>query len=80
MSNSPGLELMKKIKLVADWKSCYKWLSVNCMVLAAAFQGAWIYIPEDLRQAMPPGIVTAITVGLLFLGVVGRLINQTKDK
>lgn len=66
------------MKLVDDWKSAYKWFSVNCMAVAAAIQGAWVYIPEDLRQNVPHGFVTGITIGLLALGIIGRLVQQTK--
>ncbi len=69
-----------KPKLVEDWKQCWRWLSVNCMVLAGAVQGAWIYIPEDLRRSMPENLVTGITMGLLVLGVMGRLVKQGKRR
>lgn len=70
---------MKKINLVDDWRKAWKWFSVNCMVLAASIQGAWIYIPEDLRNSIPKEIVSGITLALLILGVIGRLIKQDKN-
>lgn len=66
------------MKLVSDWKQAYKWISVNCMTIAAAVQGAWVYIPEDLKTSAPRNLVTIITVSLLVLGVVGRIIDQEK--
>ena len=67
------------MKLVDDWKKSYKWLSIHCMALATAVQGAWIYIPDDMRQSIPSSLVTGVTIGLLALGIIGRYINQTKD-
>lgn len=67
------------MKLVPDYKQCHKWVSMHCMVLAGAVQGAWVYIPEDMRQSIPSKLITIITIGLLILGVVGRLIKQGKN-
>lgn len=67
---------MPKFTLVHDWKDAWRWISVNCMLLAAAIQGAWVYIPDDLRASMPHGIVEGVTVGLLVLGVIGRVIKK----
>lgn len=64
------------MKLVDDWKDAWKWISVNCMVLAGVVQTAWISIPDDLRSTMPSYIVHALTIGLLLMGVAGRLIKQ----
>ncbi len=64
------------MKLVDDWKQAWKWISMNCMVVATAVQGAWVYIPEDLRSNVHPTIVHVLTIGLLVLGIAGRLIKQ----
>lgn len=67
-----------KIKLVDDWKSCYKWLSVNCMILTGTIQTTWMTISDDMKQYVPHGLITGLTIGLLILGVIGRLIQQDK--
>lgn len=66
------------MKLVDDFRKAYKWFSMQCMALALALQGAWEFIPDDLRSGVPPRAVTVITLGLLVLGIVGRLIKQDK--
>ena len=66
------------MKLVNNWRECKKWLSLHCMVIAGAIQGAWIYIPDDMKQTIPRDLVTGTTITLLLLGVVGRFINQSK--
>ena len=68
------------MNLVDDWKNAYKWFSMHCMVLSASIQGSWCYIPDDMRQSIPQGVVTAITIGLLVIGIFGRLIQQKKKK
>lgn len=68
------------MRLVDNWKEAWRWMSVNCMVIAASIQGAWVYIPEDMRDSIPPWIVSAITIGLLILGIIGRLLKPRKRK
>lgn len=68
---------LKKPTLVDNARSAWRWFSVQAMVLAGAIQGAWVFIPEDMRISIPPGIVQWTTIVLLVLGVVGRLVDQT---
>jgi hypothetical protein len=68
------------MRLVDDWRECWRWISFNCMTVAAALQGAWVYVPEDMRQSIPPELVSIITVLLLTLGIVGRLLKQRPRK
>lgn len=66
---------------VENAKNAWRWFSVQAMVLAGALQGAWMYVPDDLRASIPPGLVQGITIALLAAGVAGRLVQQTpKDK
>lgn len=65
------------MKLVANWRRAWRWISVQAMVLAGALQGAWMFVPDDLRASIPPGVVQGFTIVLLVLGVIGRLVDQT---
>lgn len=64
------------MKLVDGWQEAWKWISVNCMLAATALQGAWMYIPDDLRAEVPKDIIHFVTIGLLVLGVAGRMVKQ----
>lgn len=55
-------------------------LSVQAMALAGAVQGAWMFIPDDMRSSIPANLAQAVTIALLVLGVVGRLVDQPKTK
>lgn len=66
------------MKLVDDFKQCWRWISVQAMVLAGAVQGAWLMIPDDMRTSIPPHVVQGVTIALLVLGVAGRLVDQSK--
>lgn len=67
---------MKKPKLVPDWKQSWKWFSTQSMALAVAIQGAWMFIPEDMKESLPKDMVGYATMALLILGVAGRLVYQ----
>ncbi len=68
---------MKKIRLVSDWRRAWRWYSVNCPMLAAALLGAWAALPEAMQSAFTPGQLQCMAIGLIVLGVGGRLIDQS---
>lgn len=68
------------MKLVDDVRSAWRWISVQAMVAAGALQTAWEVLPPDLKSGIPPKLVTWITVGLLILGIAGRLVKQTPEQ
>lgn len=51
-------------------------MSVNCMLIATAIQGAWMYIPDDMKDSVPKNIVHVLTILLLVLGLVGRITKK----
>lgn len=65
-----------KFRLVEDWRQAWCWISVKCMVLGAAIQGAWIFIPDDMKASIPPDVVQYMTLALLGVGVLGRVTKQ----
>lgn len=71
--------MKKKIRIVHNWRNCYKWVSLHCMTFAGSISGTWLLIPDDLRQSIPQKWLAGITIALMILGVVGRFVNQTKD-
>ena len=64
------------MKLVDNWKNCWRWFSTQAMVLAGAIQGAWLFVPDDLRSTIPPHWLQGITIALMCMGVAGRLVKQ----
>jgi hypothetical protein len=48
------------------------------MALAAAVQGAWAAVPDDMKTHIPTWIVTASTIALLLAGIGGRLVKQQR--
>jgi hypothetical protein len=65
--------------MIAEWRSAWRWFSMQAMALVVAVQGAWAAMPDDLKQHFPAWLVTVLSVGLLLLGIGGRLIRQSRD-
>lgn len=64
------------MKLVDNVSKAWTWFSVQAMVLAGAVQGAWVFIPDEMKASIPPDVVQVLTLVLLVFGVVGRLVKQ----
>lgn len=64
--------------LIENWKQAWRMVSMHCMTAAGALQGAWLSVPDDMRASVPAGLVQWLTLGLLVLGVAGRLVKQEK--
>lgn len=68
------------MKFIPNWRRSWRMFSVQAMALAAAIQGAWPSIPEDMKASIPAQWVHWITGALLVAGIVGRLVDQPKVK
>ena len=66
----------KKLRLVDDWKDCWKWFSTNCMLVSVAIQATWLNVPEGLKSSLPDSLITIVTIVFLVLGFIGRLVQQ----
>lgn len=69
---------MKRPRLVYNWRQCWRMISMQCMTLAAAIQGAWPTIPDDLKASLPANVVHWVSLALLVTGIIGRLVHQPK--
>lgn len=68
------------MKLVDDWKKCWKWFSVHALVIAGILPTVWLELPPDLKASIPPGAMSTITAVIAACGVIGRLVSQEKRK
>lgn len=68
----------REMKLIPDWKSAWKWLSVQIALAAAALQGVILAFPSVHDWL---GDFTSHAVGLVMIVglVMGRLIDQGKS-
>lgn len=65
------------MKLVDNWKSAWKWVSIQIAIVAAALQAAIITMP-DLDKWLGDTVTHLVGLVLLLSIVLGRLIDQTK--
>ncbi len=63
------------VKLIDNWKTSWRLLSVQAMAVALAVQATWTGLPEALRAGLPEWVGSAVTV-LVLIGLIGRLIKQ----
>jgi hypothetical protein len=68
------------MKLITEWKRAYRMVSVQSMALAAAIQGTWPLIPDDMKASIPHNVVHWVSLALLGFGIAGRLVVQPKVK
>ena len=64
------------MRIVTDWRTAWRWFSVQLLVVSAAVQGTMVAFPDELRDYLPDRLMHAIALALLGAAVLGRLINQ----
>ncbi len=64
------------MKMVEDWKSAWRWFSVQALTIIAAIPLVWPMIPPDVQAWLPeqyrPYVILALALG----GIVGRVVDQ----
>lgn len=68
------------MKLVDNWKKLWRAFSVQAMALSSSILTAWAVIPEKYQSMVPTNWVLGGVAVVLFLGIVGRFIDQPKTK
>ena len=64
------------MQLIPDWRLAWRLFSVLAQAIALAVLGAWQFMPDDLRSAVPSWAVVTVAMVLLVLGIIGRLVAQ----
>jgi len=62
--------------LVDEWKTAWRWFSVQSMAISVVLLGAWQALPDELRAALPRSLPHWLAIALLALGIAGRLVKQ----
>jgi hypothetical protein len=68
------------MKIVSNWRECHRWVSMHCMMISASIQGAWLALPDDLKATIPPMMASGAALGILILGMLGRLVDQSRPE
>lgn len=62
--------------IVPNWRNAWKWLSIHLAAIGAAFTGAWMAMPETMRQVLPDRYAH-LGAMITFVSIIGaRLFNQ----
>lgn len=64
------------MKLISEWKHCWKMFSVQANVIALSLVGAYQALPDDFKHAIPSNWMMAAAGALVAIGTVGRLVDQ----
>ena len=67
------------MRLVPNARKAWRWISMQAMGVAVALQGAWVFIPDDLKARAGDDLANWVTGALLVLGMIGRLVKQGDD-
>jgi hypothetical protein len=74
--------MLRKPKVVSDWRDAPKWLSMRFGAAALLIQSTWLALPSQFIESYPPEIAkyVGMAVGVLtLLALAGRLISQEID-
>lgn len=67
-----------KMTLIEDWKSAWKFISVQANALGIAMSSTYAIMYDQLKDTMPPKYMVMVTGAVFVAGIVGRVISQTK--
>jgi hypothetical protein len=65
------------VRLVRDWKSCWRWFSIQLIAVQAALQAIFIAFPAEMRQYLPDEYLHVLAMSLLASTVLARVADQT---
>lgn len=66
------------MRLVENWKSAWRWFSVQALGVLVALPLVWGVLPADVKAFMPDGWEPYVLILLAAGGLLGRLIDQNK--
>lgn len=66
------------MRLVENWKQCWKWFSIHALLIVGVLPTVWATLPPDLKAYIPPSIMGLITAAVAVSGIVGRVTDQSK--
>ncbi len=69
-----------KIKLIDEWKSCHKFISVRINAIGGAIAFAYASMYDHLKENFPPKYMVALTAIVFIAGIAGRLVSQNSSE
>ena len=64
------------MRLIPEWRSAIKFLSVQANIIGMALAGAYASMYDQLKVDLPPKHMAMITVAVFAGGILCRIISQ----
>jgi len=80
VANKTAHALVNNSPIVSNWKNSWKWFSNIAFALIVAVQAFYDALPPEFLTALPPDTQQTLTAVLAILGILGRYINQSRQK
>ncbi len=66
------------MNLIDEWRVCYKYMSVQANAIGTALAVGYTSLYDQLKDNFPPRVMAAVTAAVFILGIIGRVVSQTK--
>jgi len=66
------------MKLISNWRKCWRMFSMWAYVAAGSLQGTWVMLAPEQKKTIPDEWVFYLTIAIMVLGAIGRLVYQPK--
>lgn len=80
IANKTAQALVNNSPIVSNWQNSWKWFSNIAFALIVAVQAFYDALPPEVLTALPADTQQTITAVLAVLGILGRFINQSRNK
>lgn len=64
------------MKLVENWRQCWKWFSVQGLAILIVIPPTWAALPPDVKAFVPAGWEAWIFTVIALAAAIGRIIDQ----
>lgn len=64
------------MKLIEEWRSCWKYLSVQANTIGVAVASTYGLMYDQLKETLPPHVMSGVVAGVFVMGIIGRLVSQ----
>lgn len=80
IANKTAQALVNNSPIVSNWQNSWKWFSNIAFALIVAVQAFYDALSPEVLTALPADTQQTITAVLAILGILGRFINQSRQK
>ena len=63
------------MKLVDNWKSCWKWYSMHPQWVQTAAISAWTQLPPEWKVVFPPRYMISLSVAMALLTIIVGIVG-----